>query len=66
MTAISGNPSTRTPAAAFVGEEPSSQRAAIGWGALIAAFFAVLPLVLAFHFLQKYWTSGLAAGSVKG
>jgi len=46
MTAISGNPPTRTPAAPFAGEEPSSQRAALGWGALIAAFFAVLPLVL--------------------
>ncbi len=33
---------------------------------ITGAFLAVLPLVLAFHFLQKYWTSGLAAGSVKG
>jgi multiple sugar transport system permease protein len=33
---------------------------------ITGAFLAVLPLVLAFHLLQKYWTSGLAAGSVKG
>ncbi|MCT6839642.1 MAG: carbohydrate ABC transporter permease, partial [Bifidobacteriales bacterium] len=29
------------------------------------AFISVIPLVLAFLFLQKYWVSGLTAGAVK-
>lgn len=27
---------------------------------------SVIPLVIAFVFLQRFWQSGLAAGSVKG
>lgn len=30
------------------------------------SFVAVLPLIIAFLFLQRYWQSGLATGSVKG
>ncbi|MSR95965.1 carbohydrate ABC transporter permease, partial [Bifidobacterium sp. WCA-178-WT-4B] len=29
------------------------------------SLIAVVPLIIAFMFLQKYWQSGLAAGSVK-
>ena len=27
---------------------------------------SILPLIVAFLFLQRYWQSGLATGSVKG
>lgn len=30
------------------------------------AFISVIPLVLAFLFLQRYWVGGIAAGAVKG
>lgn len=33
---------------------------------ITGSFVAVLPLVIAFLFLQRYWQSGLASGSVKG
>jgi multiple sugar transport system permease protein len=32
---------------------------------LMGSLLAVLPLIIAFLFLQRYWQSGLAAGSVK-
>lgn len=32
---------------------------------LTGAFIAILPLIVAFLFLQRYWQSGLAAGAVK-
>jgi len=37
------------------------------WNTLFAAcFLCAMPLIIAFGFLQKYFISGLAAGSVKG
>jgi multiple sugar transport system permease protein len=33
---------------------------------LTGSFVSVIPLVIAFLFLQRYWQSGLATGSVKG
>jgi multiple sugar transport system permease protein len=33
---------------------------------LTGSFVSVLPLIIAFLFLQRYWQSGLATGSVKG
>jgi multiple sugar transport system permease protein len=33
---------------------------------LTGSFVSVLPLIIAFLFLQRYWQSGIAAGSVKG
>ena len=37
------------------------------YGAVLqGALFGVLPLMALFLFLQRYWQSGLAAGSVKG
>jgi multiple sugar transport system permease protein len=33
---------------------------------LTGAFVSVLPLIVAFLFLQRYWQSGLATGGVKG
>lgn len=33
---------------------------------LVGSLFAVLPLVVAFLFLQRFWQSGLAMGAVKG
>lgn len=33
---------------------------------LVGSLFAVLPLVVAFLFLQRYWQAGLAMGAVKG
>ena len=38
------------------------QKGAVMMGALIG----VLPLIVLFIFLQRYWQSGLAAGAVKG
>ncbi|WEV53281.1 carbohydrate ABC transporter permease [Bifidobacterium sp. ESL0704] len=32
---------------------------------LTGSFIAIIPLIIAFLFLQKYWQSGLTAGSVK-
>lgn len=32
---------------------------------LTGSFLAIVPLIIAFLFLQRYWQSGLAAGSVK-
>ena len=46
MTAVGGTPSARTPAVRFAVEDGASQRSALLWGVVIAAFFAVLPLVL--------------------
>ncbi|MGA0568040.1 carbohydrate ABC transporter permease [Rathayibacter sp. KR2-224] len=33
---------------------------------LTGAFVSIIPLIVAFLFLQRYWQSGLATGSVKG
>lgn len=33
---------------------------------LVGSLFAVLPLVVGFLFLQRYFQSGLALGAVKG
>ena len=33
---------------------------------LTGALIAILPLTLAFLFLQRFWQSGLTLGSVKG
>ncbi|TYL52941.1 carbohydrate ABC transporter permease [Agromyces mariniharenae] len=33
---------------------------------ITGSFVAVVPLIIAFLFLQRYWQSGLATGSVKG
>jgi multiple sugar transport system permease protein len=33
---------------------------------LTGAFVSIIPLIVAFLFLQRYWQSGIAAGSVKG
>jgi multiple sugar transport system permease protein len=33
---------------------------------ITGSFVAIIPLIVAFLFLQRYWQSGLAAGSVKG
>jgi len=33
---------------------------------LTGAFVSVIPLIIAFLFLQRYWQSGIATGSVKG
>lgn len=33
---------------------------------MLGALLGVLPLIVLFLALQKYWQSGLAAGSVKG
>lgn len=33
---------------------------------LVGSLFAVLPLIVAFLFLQRFWQSGLAMGAVKG
>ncbi|OKL46743.1 ABC transporter permease [Boudabousia marimammalium] len=33
---------------------------------LLGALMAILPVIIMFTFLQRYWRSGLAAGSVKG
>ncbi|MFT4229278.1 MAG: carbohydrate ABC transporter permease, partial [Microbacterium sp.] len=33
---------------------------------LAGALVSIVPLIIAFIFLQRYWQSGLAAGSVKG
>jgi multiple sugar transport system permease protein len=33
---------------------------------ITGAFVSILPLIIAFLFLQRYWQSGLATGSVKG
>ena len=33
---------------------------------LLGAVVGVLPLIVLFIFLQRYWQSGLAAGAVKG
>ncbi|MGC5172626.1 carbohydrate ABC transporter permease [Micromonospora sp. DT81.3] len=33
---------------------------------ITGSFVSILPLIIAFLFLQRYWQSGLAAGSVKG
>ena len=32
---------------------------------LTGSLLAVIPLIIAFLFLQKYWQSGLSAGAVK-
>ena len=32
---------------------------------LTGSLIAIIPLIICFLFLQKYWQSGLAAGSVK-
>ena len=50
------------------------QQAATGGGGaqvlfstvLTGSFVSIIPLVIAFLFLQRYWQSGLSAGSVKG
>ncbi len=34
--------------------------------AITGSFVSVLPLIIAFLFLQRYWQSGLATGGVKG
>jgi multiple sugar transport system permease protein len=56
-----------------VGLAQLNQQATAGGGATAAfnqvitgAFISVIPLVIAFIFLQRFWQSGLAAGSVKG
>jgi multiple sugar transport system permease protein len=56
-----------------VGLAQLNAQATAGGGATAAfnqvvtgAFISVVPLVIAFIFLQRYWQSGLAAGSVKG
>jgi len=33
---------------------------------ITGSFVSILPLVIAFLFLQRYWQSGLASGGVKG
>jgi len=33
---------------------------------ITGSFVSILPLIIAFLFLQRYWQSGLASGSVKG
>jgi multiple sugar transport system permease protein len=33
---------------------------------ITGSFVSILPLVIAFLFLQRYWQSGLASGAVKG
>ena len=33
---------------------------------ITGAFLSIIPLVVAFLFLQRYWQSGLASGAVKG
>jgi multiple sugar transport system permease protein len=33
---------------------------------LTGAFVSIIPLIVAFLFLQRYWQSGIATGSVKG
>jgi len=33
---------------------------------ITGSFVSILPLVVAFLFLQRYWQSGLASGGVKG
>jgi multiple sugar transport system permease protein len=33
---------------------------------LTGAFVSIIPLVIAFLFLQRFWVSGLATGGVKG
>ena len=33
---------------------------------ITGSFVSILPLIIAFLFLQRYWQSGLATGSVKG
>lgn len=33
---------------------------------MLGALMGVIPLVILFFALQRYWRSGLAAGSVKG
>ena len=33
---------------------------------ITGAAISVVPLIIAFVFLQRYWQSGLSAGSVKG
>ena len=33
---------------------------------ITGSLLAVLPLLVAFVFLQRYWQSGIAAGGVKG
>ena len=35
------------------------------WSALLIVIVTIVPLVIAFLCLQKYWQSGLAAGAVK-
>jgi multiple sugar transport system permease protein len=56
-----------------VGLAQLNSQATAGGGATAAfnqvitgAFISVIPLVIAFIFLQRFWQSGLAAGSVKG
>jgi multiple sugar transport system permease protein len=33
---------------------------------ITGSFLSIIPLVIAFLFLQRYWQSGLASGAVKG
>ena len=33
---------------------------------ITGSFVTVIPLIIAFLFLQRYWQTGLASGSVKG
>ena len=33
---------------------------------MMASLFGIIPLIVLFLVLQKYWQSGLAAGAVKG
>ena len=35
----------------------------IGYGAIVGSLIAILPMILAFVLLQRFWQSGLAAGS---
>ena len=59
--------------AATVGLAQWQQAATGGGGAqvlfstvLTGSFVSILPLVVAFLFLQRFWQSGLSAGGVKG
>jgi multiple sugar transport system permease protein len=56
-----------------VGLAQWNSQATAGGGATAAfntvitgSLISVVPLIIAFIFLQRYWQSGLTAGSVKG
>jgi hypothetical protein len=53
-----------TPDQAILGAGGSGSRALFST-VITGSLLAIIPLVVAFIFLQRYWQSGLATGSVK-